>query len=52
MAKFSIAPAPDGTGSPARQSCSEGYYVSYVHINRIVVLYIRNAIAQDWGDHT
>src|SRR5215203_4963591 len=43
------SPGPEATGSPPGERPSDGYYVSYVHIDRLVVFYIRNPIAQDRG---
>src|SRR5215217_9051107 len=49
MAKFSIAPAQTAKDRRRASHAPMGIMFSYVHIGRIVVLYIRNAIAQDWG---
>jgi hypothetical protein len=45
------SPTPIGPGPPAGESYPEGYYVSYVQSDRLVVFYIRNVIAQE-GAHT
>jgi hypothetical protein len=49
LSEVQHSPGPEGTGPPAGYSHSEGYYVSYVQIDRLVDFYIRNAIAQEGG---